>query len=173
MLQLHHVNRFCCGLSFINAKSHSPFFSFLVLWPCTLLCKLGMHEGRQAVLVVLKRGYYSTLLKGCPEITLSRYLTQRQDNPLFCICASIKQNLLPGPLTHCHPANLEALQNAACCCLFSLLLLREPGFAQADSQCQHLTSLPAPGVGRNSSLQVHQSSPEPRNLQLCLWRTVQ
>ena len=160
MLQLHHVNRFCCGLPFIDAKSHSPFFSFLVLWPCTLLRKLGMHEGRHDVLVVLKPGCYGTLPRG----KMTHYVTSAQ---------AFSRNLLPGPLTHCHPANLEALQNAACCCLFLLLLLREPGFGQVGSQRRHLKSMPALGVDRNSFLQVHQSSPELRNLQLCLWTAVQ
>ena len=119
-----------------------------------------MYEGTHAVLVVLKHVYYGTLLKS----QVTRYVTSAQ---------AYSENLLPGPLTHCHPANPEALQNAACCCLFSLLLLKEPGFAQAGSQCQHLMSLPALGVDRNLFLQVHRSSPELRSLQLCLWRAVQ
>ena len=135
-------------------------FSFLVLWLCTLLCKLGMYEGTHAVLVVLNHACYGTLLKS----QMTRYVTSAQ---------AYSRNLLPGPPTHCHPANPEALQNAACRCPFWLLLLREPGFAQAGSQCRHLASLPALGVDRSLFLQAHQSSPEPRNLQLCLWRAVQ
>ena len=114
-----------------------------------------MHARTHAVLVVLKHVYSGTLLKS----QMTRYVTSAQ---------AYSGNLLPGPLIHCHPANLEALQSAPCRCLSSLLLLREPGFAQADSQCQHLMSLPAPGVDRNLFLQVHQSNPEPKNLQLCL-----